>query len=77
MHFISELKGSSPDLKISLYHWNSKFFVKFETPDLEQVYKFSEMNISENDLKKAINEDFIEKVTHIFFKMYDQMNEII
>ncbi|MBP6385998.1 MAG: hypothetical protein KA313_03115 [Pseudarcicella sp.] len=77
MHFISELEGSSPKLKISLYHWNSKFFVKFETPDLEQVYKFPEMDIDEKELKKAINKDFISKITKRFHEMYMDINEII
>ncbi len=75
MYFIGELSGSSPDLKISLYKWNAKFFVKFETPDLEQVYKFAEMDISEASLRENINDDFIQKAIKRFQEMYADISE--
>jgi hypothetical protein len=77
MYFIGELKGSSPDLKISLYKWNAKFFVKFETPDLEQVYKISEMDADEKAVRGMIDEVFIEKVIKRFHEMYQDIGEIL
>jgi hypothetical protein len=77
MYFIGELKGSSPDLKISLYKWNAKFFVKFETPDLEQVYKISEMDVDEKAVREMIDEVFIEKVIKRFHEMYHDIGEIL
>ena len=77
MYFIGELAGSSPELKISLYKWNSKFFVKFETPDLEQVYKISEMDASENTVREMINEIFIQKVINRFHEMYQDIGELL
>ncbi|MEY4541162.1 MAG: hypothetical protein RLZZ306_2919 [Bacteroidota bacterium] len=76
MTFVGELTGSSPDLKISLYKWNAKFFVKFETPDLEQVYKISEMDASESEIRKMIDEAFIKKVILRFREMYADISEI-
>ena len=76
MTFIGELTGSSPDLKISLYKWNSKFFVKFETPDLEQVYKIPEMDASETQIREMINDDFTKKVILRFREMYADISEI-
>lgn len=76
MTFIGELEGSSPDLKISLYKWNGKFFIKFETPDLEQVYKIPEMEASEAEVRNLINEDFIQKVILRFQDMYSDISEI-
>ena len=76
MTFIGELTGSSPDLKISLYKWNAKFFVKFETPDLEQVYKISEMDASEVEIREMIDEQFIQKVILRFREMYADISEI-
>jgi hypothetical protein len=76
MTFIGELTGSSPDLKISLYKWNAKFFVKFETPDLEQVYKIPEMEASEADIREMIDENFIKKVILRFREMYADISEI-
>ena len=76
MTFIGELTGSSPDLKISLYKWNAKFFVKFETPDLEQVYKIPEMDASEAEIREMIDEGFIQKVILRFREMYADISEI-
>jgi hypothetical protein len=76
MYFIGELSGSTPDLKISLYKWNAKFFVKFETPDLEQVYKISEMDASEASVREFVNDDFIQKVIKRFQEMYEDIGEM-
>ncbi len=76
MYFIGELSGSSPDMKISLYKWNSKFFIKFETPDLEQVYKIAEIDASESSVREMVNDDFIEKVIKRFQEMYADIGEM-
>jgi hypothetical protein len=76
MYFIGELSGSSPDMKISLYKWNAKFFVKFETPDLEQVYKFAEMEVSEASVREMVNDDFIQKIVKRFQEMYEDIGGI-
>jgi hypothetical protein len=76
MYIIGELSGSTPDLKISLYKWNAKFFVKFETPDLEQVYKISEMDASEASVREFVNDDFIQKVIKRFQEMYEDIGEM-
>ena len=77
MYFIGELNGSSPELKISLYKWNAKFFVKFETPDLEQVYKISEMNANEATVREMIGDIFIQKVIKRFHEMYEDIGELL
>ena len=77
MYFIGELSGSSPDLKISLYKWNAKFFVKFETPDLEQVYKISEMDANEATVREMIDDIFIQKVIKRFHEMYQDIGELL
>ncbi len=77
MYFIGELSGSSPDLKISLYKWNAKFFVKFETPDLEQVFKISEMDANEATVREMIDDVFIQKVIKRFHEMYQDIGELL
>ena len=77
MYFIGELNGSSPELKISLYKWNAKFFVKFETPDLEQVYKISEMDANEAAVREMIDDVFIQKVIKRFHEMYQDIGELL
>ena len=77
MYFIGELNGSSPELKISLYKWNAKFFVKFETPDLEQVYKISEMDANEAAVREIIDDAFVQKVIKRFHEMYEDIGELL
>ena len=77
MYFIGELEDSSPDLKISLYKWNAKFFVKFETADLEQVYKISEMDVSEAEVRAMVTEEFIQKIIERFRDMYKDLGELM
>lgn len=77
MYFIGELNGSSQDLKISLYKWNAKFFIKFETPDLEQVYKISEMDANEATVREMIDDVFIQKVVKRFHEMYEDIGELL
>ena len=77
MYFIGELSGSSPELKMSLYKWNAKFFVKFETPDLEQVYKISEMDANEATVREMIDDIFIQKVIKRFHEMYEDIGELL
>ena len=77
MYFIGELNGSSSELKISLYKWNAKFFVKFETPDLEQVYKISEMDANEATIREMIDDIFIQKVIKRFHEMYEDIGEML
>lgn len=77
MYFIGELKGSSPDLKISLYKWNAKFFVKFETPDLEQVFKISEMDANEATVREMIDAVFVQKVITRFHEMYQDIGALL
>jgi len=77
MYFIGELAASSADLKISLYKWNGKYFVKFETPDLEQVYKIAEMDASEAAIREIIDDFFIQKVIKRFQEMYADIAELI
>ena len=77
MYFIGELNGSSPELKISLYKWNAKFFVKFETPNLEQVYKISEIDANEATVREMIDDIFIQKVIKRFHEMYQDIGEVL
>jgi hypothetical protein len=44
MHFIKEI--THPQMRISLFEWNSKYIVKLETPHLEQSYKYSVLDFS-------------------------------
>ncbi|MFY7826013.1 MAG: hypothetical protein ACOVQ4_02750 [Flectobacillus sp.] len=73
MYFIGEIPNHP--CKVSLYKWNNKYFVKFETSDLEQTFKISEMDVSgEAEVKELITEEFVQKVMNRFEEMYQDLN---
>jgi hypothetical protein len=59
-----------PEVKITIFHWNNKYLVKFERGMLEQTYKFSEFDVSDQEeIKQMIDESFISKVLIRFSDM--------
>lgn len=60
-----------PDCKITVFSWNSKYLIKFEQAFLEQTYKISEMDISDDGAIKELLVDasFIDGVLNRFKEM--------
>ena len=69
MRVVSEIVH--PDCKITIFHWNNRYLIKLEAELMEQTFKVSEYDISsEDDLKKILNEEFIEKAMERFQQMH-------
>lgn len=65
-----------PSISISIFNMNDKYIVKFEAGPMEQSFKFQTEQVkSVENLKKMINDDFIEKVRLRFNEMFLQMKE--
>lgn len=77
MHFIKEIPHDN--LRISLFEWNSKYILKFETPHLEQSYKFSVLDfVSQNEIEElAISSSFNDFVIQTFQNMYAEMAKAV
>ena len=77
MHFIKEI--SHPQMRISLFEWNSKYIVKFETPHLEQSYKYSVLDFSsQKEIEElATSSSFQTFVITTFQQMYAEMGKQI
>jgi hypothetical protein len=77
MRVIEEI--AHPACKITIFQWNGKYIVKFETATLEQSFKISEQDVTGLiDVKKLVNNDFITKVYQRFLDMSkDMSNELI
>lgn len=74
MRVIEEI--AHPACKITIFQWNGKYLVKFETATMEQTYKVNEQDVQGlADVKKMINHDFITKVYQRFLDMSKDMNE--
>ncbi|MES2837105.1 MAG: hypothetical protein V4667_06265 [Bacteroidota bacterium] len=75
MRVIGEI--NHPSCKISIFYMNQKYIVKVEKDTYEQTYKLSEFDYlikDVEDLKKLINEDFIQKCLNSFIKMRETNN---
>lgn len=73
MHFIKEIVH--PQMRISLFEWNSKYIVKFETPQLEQSYKYSVMDFSSlKEIEELVSSSSCQDfVLQTFKNMYAEM----
>jgi hypothetical protein len=62
-------------MRISLFEWNSKYILKFETPDLEQSFKFSVLDFTDqNEIEElASSSSFQTFVENTFHSMYAEM----
>jgi hypothetical protein len=59
-----------PECKITIFHWNNKYLLKFELGPFEQTFKISEFDISsEDELRKIVSEEFIEQAMARFADM--------
>ena len=64
--------------RITIFLWNQKYLVKFEQEALEQTFKISQFDVAgEEELKKMINEDFIESAVKRFDNMREDLSKII
>lgn len=74
MHFVKEISHKS--MRISLFEWNSKYILKFETPDLEQSFKFSVLDFSnQKEIEElATSSSFQDSVLQNFTNMYKAMS---
>jgi hypothetical protein len=77
MHFIKEIPHEN--MRISLFEWNSKYILKFETPQLEQSYKFSVLDFSgQKEIEElASSSSFQNFVITTFQQMYAEMGKQI
>ena len=77
MHFIKEIPHDS--MRISLFEWNSKYILKFETTDLEQSFKFSIMDFSnQKEIEElATSSSFQNTIIQNFKNMYEAMSQNI
>jgi len=56
--------------KIQIFNYNSKFIVKIELDQYEQVYKINELDVSGvDDIKKMINSSLLENALLRFVEM--------
>lgn len=74
MRVVGEI--NHPDCKITIFHWNNKYLIKLELGPFEQTFKLNEFDIgSEDELRKIVNEDFIDQAMARFADMSRSLSE--
>ncbi len=75
MRVIAELPH--PECKITIFSMNQKFIIKLEKGVFEQVYKISEMDVTEgvNGVFKILDDQFMKNVSERFRQMRIDFNE--
>jgi predicted secreted protein len=72
MRVVGEI--AHPELKITIFHWYNRYLIKLEAGLLEQTFKIHEYDVtSEEDLKKVVNEDFINAAIARFNEMAESL----
>ncbi len=67
-----------PNCKITIFSWNNRYILKFEKDYLEQTYKIDQYEVAnENDLKKVVDEKFIQKALKLFDEMEDSLHTAV
>ncbi len=58
--------------KISVFHYNQRYIIKFENSDYEQTYKVREGGSINNmeDVKRMVNDDFVITIMERFKSMH-------
>ncbi|MEZ4946260.1 MAG: hypothetical protein R2804_12070 [Cyclobacteriaceae bacterium] len=63
---------------ITFFHWNNRYLIKLEAGPFEQTFKIQEYDLtSEEDLKKIVNEDFINQSIARFKDMANSLGQAL
>jgi hypothetical protein len=74
MRVVSEI--SHPECKITIFYWNNKYLIKLEAGPFEQTFKINEFDLTaEDDLKKIVDDDFIQQAIARFADMSRSLAE--
>jgi hypothetical protein len=65
-----------PDMRITVFHMNDKFIVKFEAGPMEQVYKFDQEKFPGLEaIQKLVDAEFVANVLKRFNEMFLEMRD--
>lgn len=58
------------EIRVSIFSWNNKYIIKYESGPMEQTFKLSEMDVlDESELEAFFEGDFFEGVKVRFEEM--------
>jgi hypothetical protein len=64
--------------KITIFHWNNRYLIKFESGSLEQTFKISEFDVLlEDDVLAMLDETFLAQAVARFSDMSKSLSEAV
>lgn len=75
MRVIKEI--SYPEFRISIFSWNNRYIIKLEHGFLEQTFKIDQFEVSEEELLKLIDADFVRESSERFFNMGESLQRTL
>ncbi|MDN3688379.1 hypothetical protein [Cyclobacterium jeungdonense] len=74
MRVVNEVKKE--EVKITLFDWNNKYLIKFETGGMEQTFKISALDVpEEKSLELMLEGEFFEDVKERFNEMHQSLQK--
>ena len=68
MRIIKEIPH--PHYRTTIFHWNNKYIIKLETPNLEQTFKIDQYDLaSDDDVLKILDDEFLQQAMKRFEDM--------
>jgi hypothetical protein len=67
-----------PTLKITIFHYENRFSLKFENASYEQTYKIRPVEglNNEEDIRNMVSSEFLDKIEARFISMHAQMSAV-
>ncbi len=67
-----------PTLKITIFHYENRFSLKFENALYEQTFKIRPIEglSNEDEIRKMVNHEFLEQIESRFISMHQQMSSV-
>lgn len=66
-----------PEMRISIFHINDKYIVKFEAGPMEQAYKFNQEDTGgPEQLAEVLDDAFMNNVLERFKEMFSSLKEV-
>lgn len=74
MRVVNEM--TKEGVKITLFDWNNKYLMKFETGAMEQTFKISALDVlEEKSLELLLEGEFFEAVKERFGEMHQSLQK--
>lgn len=67
-----------PTLKITIFHYENRFSLKFENAQYEQTFKLKPVEglSTEDEIRNMVNDAFLEQIEARFISMHSQMSSV-